>query len=127
MNQSGLIDNGQKTVTGYLLERLHQLGVEHVFGIPGDFILPFFQILMDSKIEHIAACNELDCGYAADGYAREKGLAAIAVTYGAGSFCTVNAIAGAYAEKVPLLLISGGPPAANYLTQPTMHHTLPKI
>ncbi len=124
--KSSATQDDKQTVSAYLLERLKQLGVDHVFGIPGDFILPFYQILMGSKLAHIAACNELDCGYAADGYAREKGLAAIAVTYGAGSFCTVNAIAGAYAENVPLLLISGGPPADNYLTQPTTHHTLPK-
>lgn len=124
--KSDTVDPGLTTVTGYLLERLNQLGVDHIFGIPGDFILPFYQVLMDSGLEHIAACNELDCGYAADGYARERGLAAIAVTYGAGSFCTVNAIAGAYAEKVPLVLVSGGPPVDNYRTQPTTHHTLPK-
>lgn len=125
MNQPTNLDSYQTSISGYLLERLKGLGVDHLFGIPGDFILPFYQVLMDSELEHIAACNELDCGYAADGYAREKGLGAIAVTYGAGSFCTVNAIAGAYAESVPLVLISGGPEAANYKTQPTTHHTLP--
>ena len=63
-------------VSEYLLSRLKSLGVDHVFGIPGDFILPFFQTMGESDVEHIAACNELNAGYAADGYARLKGLGA---------------------------------------------------
>ena len=112
-------------VSEYLLARLKSLGVDHVFGIPGDFILPFFQSLGDSDLEHIAACNELNAGYAADGYARLRGLGAAAVTYGPGAFSIVNAVAGAYAESVPLLVISGGPTTSAYASQPVLHHTLP--
>ena len=96
------------TISDYLLTRLHELGVEHIFGIPGDFILPFFLAMVNSEVSHIAACNELNAGYAADGYARLKGLGVAAVTYGPGSFSIVNAVSGAYAESVPLLVISGG-------------------
>ena len=60
------------TISNYLLTRLKGLGVDHIFGIPGDFILPFFQAMSDSDISHVAACNELNAGYAADGYARLK-------------------------------------------------------
>jgi indolepyruvate decarboxylase len=113
------------TVSDYLLARLKALGVDHVFGIPGDFILPFFQTMVDSEVEHIATCNELNAGYAADGYARLKGLGVAAVTYGPGSFSIVNAVAGAWAESVPLLVISGGPTTQAYREQPVLHHTLP--
>ncbi|MBT4523060.1 MAG: alpha-keto acid decarboxylase family protein [Halieaceae bacterium] len=112
-------------VSEYLLARLKSLGVDHVFGIPGDFILPFFQTIQNTDIEHIAACNELNAGYAADGYARLKGLGVAAVTYGPGAFSIVNAVAGAFAESVPLLVISGGPDTEAYAKQPVLHHTLP--
>lgn len=114
----------QITVVEYILKRLKSLNVDHVFGIPGDFILPFFEKMATSEIEHIAACNELNAGYAADGYARLRGLGAAAVTYGPGSFSIVNAVAGAYAEEVPVLVISGGPATAAYETKPVLHHLL---
>ncbi len=105
--------------------RLKSLGVDHIFGIPGDFILPFFQKMEGSGIEHVAACNELNAGYAADGYARISGLGAVAATYGPGAFSFVNAAAGAFAERVPVLFISGGPETESYQTQPILHHLLP--
>lgn len=114
------------TIADYLLQRLKSLGVDHLFGIPGDFILPFFLAMNDSEVEHIAACNELNAGYAADGYARLRGLGAVAVTYGPGAFSLVNAVAGAYAESVPLVVISGGPTTADYVRQSVLHHTLPR-
>ncbi len=112
-------------ISQYLLIRLKSLGVDHMFGIPGDYILPFFEEMMDSDVLHVAPCNELNGGYAADGYARLRGLGAITVTYGPGSFSLVNAIAGAYAERVPVVVISGGPPRQTYKTQPYLHHMLP--
>ena len=112
------------TVAEYLLARLKSLNVDHVFGIPGDFILPFFETMVDNDVKHIAACNELNAGYAADGYARIRGLGAAAVTYGPGSFSIVNAVAGAYAEEVPIIIISGGPTTSAYKTRPVLHHLL---
>lgn len=109
----------------FLLDRLKTLGVDHLFGIPGDYILPFFEVLEKHPIQHIAPCNELNGGYAADGYARLRGLGAVAVTYGPGSFSLVNAVAAAYAERSPVIVISGGPPLAAYRNQPLMHHILP--
>ncbi len=108
----------------YLLKRLESLGVDHVFGIPGDFILPLFETMVDNDVTHIAACNELNAGYAADGYARIRGLGAVAVTYGPGSFSLVNAVAGAYAEEVPLVVISGGPVTSAYENRPVLHHLM---
>jgi len=96
-----------------------------VFGIPGDYVLPFFDVLTTSDVEHVAACNELNAGYAADGYARLKGLGAVAVTYGPGAFSLVNAIAGAYAERVPVMVICGGPRREAYANKPHLHHILP--
>ena len=113
------------TVTEFLLSRLKDLGVDHLFGIPGDYVLPFFEAMVASDVEHVAPCNELNAGYAADGYARLRGLGAVVVTYGPGAFSLVNATAGAYAERVPMVVISGGPPSAAYRTQPHMHHLLP--
>ena len=113
------------TVAEFILSRLKGLGVDHIFGIPGDYILPFFESLVAGNMEHIAPCNELNAGYAADGYARLRGLGAVAVTYGPGAFSLVNATAGAYAERVPIVLICGGPPGDAYRTQPYLHHVLP--
>ena len=121
-----MTNKNQITVSDYIIRRLKEQGVEHVFGIPGDFILPFFEVMAESDIEQIAACNELNAGYAADGYARLKGMSAVAVTYGPGSFSLVNAVAGAYAERVPMLVISGGPQVATYINQPALHHLLPE-
>ena len=111
-------------ISKHILARLKEQGVEHVFGIPGDFILPFFQEMLGNEVGHVATCNELNAGYAADGYARLRGLGAVAVTYGPGSFSLVNACASAYAESVPLLVISGGPSRKAYRERPALHHML---
>ncbi|MEJ8566431.1 alpha-keto acid decarboxylase family protein [Elongatibacter sediminis] len=117
--------NRADTVSHHLLRRLKGLGAEHLFGIPGDYILPLYEAVEGSGVTHVATCNELNAGYAADGYARLRGLGAVAVTYGPGSLSVVNAAAGALAEGVPLLIISGGPALHAYVSQPVMHHLLP--
>ena len=119
-----MTNNTKITVSEYLLARISSLNVDHIFGIPGDYILPFFEKMEGSDIQHVAACNELNAGYAADGYARLKGLGVAAVTYGPGSFSIINAVAGAYAEEVPLLIISGGPVSSTYQSRPVLHHLL---
>ncbi len=113
-------------VSEYLLMRLHELGVKHAFGVPGDFVLPFFETLAKSDITHIAACNELNVGYAADGYARIRGIGLAVVTYGPGAFSLLNAIAGAHAEDVPMVVVSGGPATGAYQgkPRPVLHHLL---
>ena len=72
------------TVAEYLLIRLKEIGVDHLFGVPGDFVLGFFNQLMKSPIQYVGTCNELNAAYAADGNARIRGIGALASTYGVG-------------------------------------------
>ena len=76
----------KSTVGKYLIRRLEQIGLKHIFGIPGDYVLDFFDRLEESKLELVGCCNELNAGYAADGYARVNGVSAVSVTYGGRGF-----------------------------------------
>lgn len=105
------------TVGQYLVDRLRELGLEHLFSIAGDYSIDWLNsCVTPSDIEIIEEVNELNAGYAADGYARLKGIGALCVTYSAGALCAVNAIAGAYVEKVPVVLINGTPSIAKTLS-----------
>ncbi len=106
----------------YLIKRLQQIGLKHVFGIPGDYVLGFYDQLVDSPIKVIGTCSEIGAGFAADAYARVNGLGAVCVTYCVGGFNVLNAVAGAYAEKSPLVIISGAPGMAERRRTPNMHH-----
>jgi indolepyruvate decarboxylase len=109
--------NNDYTVGQYLVDRLYQLGLEHLFSIAGDYSIEWVNsYVMPSKIQIIEEVNELNAGYAADGYARLKGIGALCVTYSAGALCAVNPIAGAYVEKVPVVLINGAPNIKRTLT-----------
>src|SRR5688572_10694133 len=97
------------SVGQYLIRRLQDYGLRHVFGIPGDYILTFYGQLEKSPIQ-VVGCTREDCaGFAADAYARITGLGAVCVTYCVGGLSVCNSIAGAYAEKSPVLVISGAP------------------
>lgn len=115
---------GGATIGAHLLRRLKELGCDHIFGIPGDFILPFFDQILASELELVSPCNEFNGGYAADAYARIRGIGAMAVTYGPGGMSMVNAVAGAYSENVPLVVISGGPETRDYLSPRLLHHVI---
>lgn len=105
------------TVGRYLVDRLRQLGLEHLFSIAGDYSINWLnRYVTPSEIEIIEEVNEVNAGYAADGYARLKGIGALCVTYSAGALCAVNAVAGAYVEKVPLVLINGTPSIKKTIT-----------
>jgi len=92
----------------YLTTRLQQLNVNHLFSVPGDYTSDFLEIVdSQSAIKRIGNCNELNAGYAADGYARANGLGAVAVTTGVGSFSLLNAIGGSFVEKIPVVVIIG--------------------
>ena len=106
----------------YLLAALQRAGVDHIFGIPGDYILGFYDQLAHSGIQHIGTTREDSAAFAADGYARQKGLGALAVTYGVGALNTINAIAGAYAESSPVVIISGSPGTDEIRDDPLLHH-----
>ncbi|MFB7630248.1 alpha-keto acid decarboxylase family protein [Streptomyces sp. NPDC056149] len=113
------------TVGAYLLRRLRELDIEHVFGVPGDYNLGFLDLVVDFPgLEWIGTCNELDAGYAADGYGRLRGAAAVVTTFGVGELSAVNAIAGSYAESVPVLAITGMPATAVAAAGTPVHHTL---
>lgn len=108
---------GKYTVGQYLVDRLSELGLEHLFSIAGDYSIPWVNGCVEgSNIKIIEEVNELNAGYAADGYARLKGIGALCVTYSAGALCAVNAVAGAYVEKVPIVLINGTPSIKRTLT-----------
>ena len=115
--------NGQaQTIGGYLIERLGDYGLKDMFGIPGDFVLQFYGMLEDSPIRVVGATREDCAGYAADAYARINGLGAVCVTYCVGGLSLCNSIAGAYAEKSPVIVISGAPGMDERRSDPLLHH-----
>ena len=116
--------NSEITVAEYLLTRLKEIGVDHLFGVPGDFVLGFFNKVLKSDLKYVGTCNELNAAYAADGYARIRGIGAFSSTYGVGELSAVNGVAGAFAERVPVVVITGSPATANFRTRPLLHHTL---
>lgn len=118
------------SVSNYLLRRLKEMDVHYLFGIPGDYMLPFFNELVDGDhgVRHIAVSNELIGGYAADGYAKINGFGAVAATFGPGALNATNAVAGAYADDIPLILVTGTP-STKVLTTPSekiYHHVVQK-
>ena len=116
--------NSEITVAEYLLTRLKEIGVDHLFGVPGDFVLGFFNQVLKSDLKYVGTCNELNAAYAADGYARIRGVGAFSSTYGVGELSAINGVAGAFAERVPVVVITGSPATANFRTRPLLHHTL---
>ena len=103
--------NSKITVAEYLARRLEQMGVRRFFGVPGNHLGPFISI-MDEKteIKWNGGTNEINIGYAADGYAREKGISAVGVTFGVGALSLINTVSGAYVERVPMVVINASPP-----------------
>lgn len=117
-------DSLQPTVIQYILDRLKQHGVKDIFGVPGDYVYPVLDgILADSDLEWRGNCNELNAGYAADGYARVNGLGALACTYGSelGSYL---ALAGAYSEFSPVIMLTGYPSTIQQASGEAFHHML---
>jgi indolepyruvate decarboxylase len=86
------------SVGDYLLARLKDLGVDHLFGVPGDFNLGFLNRVLESELHYVGTCNELNAAYAADGYARIRRVGAFVTTYAVGELSAINGVAGAFAE-----------------------------
>jgi indolepyruvate decarboxylase len=87
-----------ETVIQYVLKRLKEIGVDDVFGVAGDYAFPVNDaIVEDPALNWITCCNELNAAYAADGYARARGAAALFTPYGVGELSSTSGIAGAYA------------------------------
>src|SRR5262249_37769318 len=111
-----------QSIATYLIQRLHAYGVRHVFGVPGDYVLGFFQQLMESPLQVVNTCDEQGAGFAADAYARVRGLGAVCVTYCVGGLKVANTTAQAFAEKSPVVVISGAPGTKERVKNPLLHH-----
>ena len=109
----------------FLLRRLKETGIKHLFGVPGDFNLELLQQLQDTgTLQWIGTCSELNASYAADGYARLNGLGALLVTNGVGALSAINGVAGSYSEHVPVICICGSIPLRSIDRGLGMHHTM---
>jgi TPP-dependent 2-oxoacid decarboxylase len=116
------------TVGSYLATRLEQAGVRDYFVVPGDFNLILLdQILGNPRLRMIGCCNELNAGYAADGYARSNGVAAMVVTYSVGGLSALNAVACAYAEDLPVIVVVGGINSDSEWQDKIIHHALGEV
>lgn len=118
-----------KTVSGvaigqYLIRRLQEYGVENMFGLPGDYVLGFYCQLESSPINVVTCTREDNAGFAADAYARITGLGVVCITYCVGGLSCCNSIAGAYAEKSPVLVISGSPGVSERPRNFLLHHSV---
>ena len=94
----------------YIIKKIDELGVNNIFGLPGDYNFDILNAIENnSQVNWIGCTNELNAGYAADGYARLRGYGALVTTYGVGELSAINAIAGAMAENIPIVHIVGLP------------------
>lgn len=119
--------SGARAMTGlsigeYLIRRLQDYGIGHVFGIPGDYVLQFYSMLDQSPLEVVTTTREDCAGFAADAYARVHGMGAVCVTYCVGGLSLANSVAGAYAEKSPVVVITGSPGLKERHNNPLLHH-----
>lgn len=121
-------DIKQVTVGSYLGMRLVQAGLRDFFTVPGDFTLVLLdQLIATPGLRMISCCNELNAGYAADGYARTTGFSAAVVTYTVGGLSLINAVAGAYGDDLSLLAVSGGPNSNDQHDHHRIHHTIGEL
>src|SRR5215467_2889109 len=112
----------------YLATRLEQVGVRDYFAVPGDFNLILLdQLLQNPRLRMIGCCNQLNAGYAADGYARSNGVAAMVVTYSVGGLSALNAVTCAYSEDSPVIVIVGGINSDSEWQDKIIHHALGEV
>jgi indolepyruvate decarboxylase len=115
----------RRTVIEHVLARLNDIGISEVFGVPGDYAFPVEDAIVNFPgVEWVGCCNELNAAYAADGYARIRGIGAVNTTYGVGELSAINAIAGAYAEHLPVFHLVGMPGIPTQAGHALVHHTL---
>lgn len=106
----------------YLISRLLDYGINDCFGIPGDYVLRFYSLLEESPVR-VVGCTREDCaGFAADAYARIHGMGALCVTYCVGGLSVCNSVAGAFAEKSPVVVLTGSPGLKERINNPLLHH-----
>jgi TPP-dependent 2-oxoacid decarboxylase len=114
-------------LAAFLFDRLYASGVRHTFGVPGDFVLPLYAAQARSRLATVVVTHEPSAGFAADAYARVRGLGVAIGTYGAGALNMVNAIAEAYAEHSPVLVISGAPEIRGRNPDALLHHRVKRF
>ncbi|XP_057956663.1 pyruvate decarboxylase 1-like [Malania oleifera] len=124
-HSSSVVAAADATLGRHLARRLVEIGVTDVFSVPGDFNLTLLDhLIAEPGLTNVGCCNELNAGYAADGYARTRGVGACVVTFTVGGLSILNAIAGAYSENLPIICIVGGPNTNDYGTNRILHHTI---
>src|SRR5579864_8163706 len=116
------MDMNDLTVGDYLITRLQALGVHHVFGVSVAYALSFYALLFKSNLRIVNTCDEQGAGFAADAYARVRGLGVVCVTYCVGGLKVANTTAEAFAEKSPVVIISGAPGMQERKKNPLLHH-----
>ena len=113
------------TVIDYIVQRIAGEGVEHCFGVPGDYAFPVGDAVdRNPNIKWIGCSNELNASYAADGYARVRGAAMLSTTYAVGELSAINGVMGAKAERSLVFHVVGMPSYQSQRLRKTMHHTL---
>jgi indolepyruvate decarboxylase len=116
---------GSTTVIEYVLSRLKDIGISKIFGVAGDYAFPIGDAVVRTPgLEWVGCCNELNAAYAADGYARIQGIAAISTTFGVGELSAIGGIGGSYAENLPVFHLVGMPNLTTQATRAIVHHTL---
>ena len=109
----------------FLIEQLKLYGAGHIFGIPGDYTLNFMREIEEhSDMEYVGVSREDSAGYAADAYGRLRGCGVVCVTYSVGAMNIMNSVAGAYAERSPVVILVGKPSSDDLLVNPNRHHTI---
>lgn len=107
----------------FLVERIENIGVRHIFGVPGDYVLKLYNRFCESKVlEVINTTDEAHAGFAADAYARVNGVGCVMVTYNVGALKIANSVAQAYAERSPMIVISGSPGISERQEGMLLHH-----
>lgn len=108
----------------YLFRRLAQLGVGSIHGVPGDYNLTVLDYLEPASLHWVGNANKLCAGYAADGYARIKGIGALITSFGVGELSAINAIGASFSEKIPVVHVVDTPPLAAQRSGACLYHSL---
>ncbi|KAF1798443.1 thiamine diphosphate-binding protein [Mucor lusitanicus] len=113
------------SIGSYLIKRLKEINIDTIFGVPGDYNMPFLDLIEDDKdLTWGNNANELNAAYAADGYARIRGAGAVVTTFGVGELSAINGIAGSYSEMLPVIHIVGTPVTSSQQNKAVLHHSL---
>ena len=113
------------TVSEYVLTRLSQLGIDKVFGVPGDYAFSIDDAAENVPgLKWVVCANELNASYAADGYARVRGAAILTTTYGVGELSAINGVMGSMAHRVPVFHLVGMPSERIQRQALITHHNL---